>query len=192
MSILFIIDNSYSITHYLDYYVDTVNGILKSQYELCKDSKVTIVTFNEYPFFLYVNEDISKVNPINKGIIKPNVSTSLYDCVTYILDSLEKSTIDLVIILTDGQDTASLDKTKEDLGKSISRYKKKGSKFIFIGNSEDSVKEGKEIGCNTCILYSTTQNSFSSIIKVVHDIFKTKTVKDDVIDISDCFNKMKI
>lgn len=198
MSIILIIDTSYSINHILDNYFKSINSIIDEQLSINKFTKYSIITFNDEQKILCINEQIGiSKRRLSRDDLKPNGFTRLYDSVSSILVHFDKfyeknSESPTVIILTDGDDTASKKISLSQLYLQIARNKQKGWKFIYLGITEKSLKIGREIGANITILYNTSHESFSFLPQLMKDIFIKNIGENEntEIDISDILKNM--
>jgi len=192
--IIFIIDNSSSVSLYEKQYLETVNNIIQTQKYFNPKSLLSCILFNDYIQYLYINLPINKFeNPININDLRPQGLTAFYDNISIIISKLldlhktqqnDRKTPPLVIILTDGEDTCSKS-TKEQTSLQIHLAKKEGWQFIYLGVNEKSMRVGREIGCNTCIMYSCSLKGFPKVPEIMNKLLKNKIVPVLDIDISD-------
>lgn len=195
--IVFIIDTSYSIAHFVSNYVDSINNIIRAQLSFNKETRFSIVSFNEKENYICINEQLGLTNRKLTNIdLKPNGCTALYDNVSGILNNMTKfyentnQKSPLIIIITDGDDTCSKLLKKEHLALQISRAKWRGWKFIFLGVNEDSIKFGKDLGCNISIHYNTSEECFQYLPNVFKELFATSTLPEAEIDVDQLIKNM--
>jgi uncharacterized protein YegL len=198
-NIVFIIDKSASVQPYIEPYVNAINGFIKN---VDPNSHLTTITFNNSINFLCLNLPLSQLDrPLNSEDINPSGPTAFYDCIVSAINRLHtfyvKTTQNppIVIILTDGEDTCSKLITKTQVALQIAIAKKYGWQFIFLGVTENSMNIGREIGCNVCIIYNTTEKSFSEIPNVLSMLIKARNIPNldlDIRDLSDSFSDIKI
>ena len=201
-SIIFIIDNSSSVQPYLNSYVSAINGIVTLQKKENPDTLLTCATFNDAINYLCINKSIREINrEVSADDIRPTGLTAFYDNVSAILRntseffSNNKQKAPLVIILTDGDDTSSRHLTEKQTMLQVQMCKAKGWKFIFLGVTETSIKLGRYLGFDVCILYNTKENSFKDIPEAVSHFIKNKNdghVDVDIRDLTDCMDSMNI
>jgi uncharacterized protein YegL len=193
-NIIFIVDNSLSTEYYSKEYTNAINGIILYQKNINPNSSLSLITFNDNINYIYVNTNINYVDNIDVKKLKPSGCTAFYDNFVDIINTLKKfnnfCSPPMVIILTDGEDNCSKKVNEHQVWVQVNIAKSHGWKFVYLGTSENSVKIGRNIGCNACILYETTEKSFTEIINVVGRLLNDK-VKDDIdIDIRDLTNSM--
>lgn len=201
-SIIFIIDNSHSIQPYINSYTHAINGIIKIQKNENPNSVLSCVTFNDNIKYLCLNKPIRDIErEVDPEDIRPTGLTAFYDNVSAILrnmcDFYNKNIQDppVVIILTDGDDTSSKHLTEKQTMLQVQTCKAYGWKFIFLGVSESSIKIGKYLGFDTCILYNTKENSFNDIPHTVSHFIKNTNkehIDVDIRDLSDLITNMNL
>jgi len=191
--IIFIIDKSSSVSLYEKQYLETVNNIIQTQKYFNPNSLLTCILFNDYIQYLYINLPLNKFEtPININDLRPQGLTAFYDNISIIISKLldlyknqqSYKTPPLVIILTDGEDTCSKS-TENQASLQIHLAKKEGWQFIYLGVNEKSMRIGREIGCDTCIMYSCSLKGFSKVPEIMNKLLKNKIVPVLDIDISD-------
>jgi uncharacterized protein YegL len=192
--VIFIIDISASVEKYKDTYLNTINNIIEYQRKLFPQSHITIATFNHNHDFYCINQ---KVVNINLPTITSSGCTAIYDNVIAIINrmkkfsDIQKSDSPLVIILTDGVDNCSAKTNERLLWLQITMTRAYGWKYIYLGTSENSMETGKNIGCNACVLYETTEQSFKEVVNVVGYLMKEKVKENVDIDIREITNNME-
>lgn len=186
-NIVFIVDNSSSVNNYVQQYTETINRILETQRTIDPNTLLSFITFNQEIDYQYINQPLGTINtPFN---IKPNGITALYDNISTIIARLKNfSTIThskppLVIIITDGEDTASRFADKSHVYFQITMMQRFGWKFVFLGTTEEAVNIGKDMGCNVCILYTTNDRSFAEIVHVIGELLRHGVQHNEDIDI---------
>jgi hypothetical protein len=196
-SIIFIIDTSYSVNHILTKYVNSINNIINLQLAMFPETKYTICTFNNNHNFLCINEKLSSTNRrLTIEDLKPNGFTALYDSVSAVLIHMDNffrinnSEPPIVIIITDGDDTASKLLNRKHLFLQIARNKSRGWKFIFMGITEDSLTIGKDIGSDISIMYNTSEDCFSNLHYIFREIFSNPKLTNVEINMNDLTNNM--
>ena len=187
MSVLFIVDNSYSTNKYLKLYLDAVNGIINLQKKLYPQSLLTFATFNIKYNFHCVRKEISTLTrDMNSDDFKCDGITALYDCVTIILNNTIKfhneiqTGPSLCIILTDGEDNASRKTNMRQCALQIAIAKSQGYKFIFLGTTEKSVEIGKRMGCEITILYEPSKKSLDNVLDIFTELLQHPNQKIDL------------
>lgn len=198
-SIIFIIDRSASIQPFVENYVNAINGILKN---LDPKTLLTVALFNASVSYPCVNMALNRLEtPISTTDIVPNGPTAFYDNVSAIIGRLmaffknNQQKPPIVIILTDGEDTCSRLINVNQMALRIAMAKAKGWQFVYLGVTENSVKMGRYIGCNACVLYNTTAKSFLEIPNVLGKLLADKNIPEidlDIRDLSDSLSNVRI
>lgn len=191
-NLIFIIDRSSSVQPYALAYLETIDSIVQAQKNTNPKTLLTCALFNESIHYVCVNVPLSNLNQLmNINDLKPCGMTAFYDNVSAIIRklmgffSLNRQKAPTVIILTDGDDTCSKIVSLKQTALQISMAKAKGWQFIYLGITENSVRIGRELGCNTCILYTCSENGFAKIPATVAKLLDKKQIPDTNIDISD-------
>lgn len=186
MSLIFLVDNSLSVENYIKYYLQTINKIIENQKIINPYTLFTCVSFSDTYSYICRN---SALRSISENELKPKSTTSLYDCLTNVLNNelLSNKNFVNVIILTDGDDNSSKYSDINTLSNYISRGKNLNWKFIYLGTTSLSIQISKKLGCDISILYDTNKKCFDSIPNVIENIFKGN-VNQQEIDINDIIN----
>lgn len=195
-NIIFIIDNSISTYGYAKQYIQAINGIINFQKNINPNTSLSLITFNNSIDYIYVNANINSVEPIDIKKLNPSGCTAFYDNFIAIINTLKKfydknlSNPPIVIILTDGVDNYSKKTREEHVLLQINLTKAYGWKFVYLGTTEKSVKIGRNIGCNACVLYKTSEKSFTELSRVVGGLLNDKVKNDIDIDIRHLINSI--
>jgi hypothetical protein len=213
--VILLVDTSYSVNDIIEPYVNSVNKIIEMQSLLNPQTSYSVATFNDVVKFLTINERLADTKRIfTKDDLAPENATALYDNIPYILIQIKKffkanRTQDntLVIILTDGNDTSSRKFGKQHVALEIARCKAEGWKFVYVGVDEDSLKLGKEVGCDLTILYDKNKSEqhlkalpillerlfVDSLTNEFSKLFKERQQHQiDMRELENVFNKMKV
>lgn len=198
--VLLIVDSSYSVKSYVQPYLNAVNEIINVQKELAPDSLLSFATFNHRPSWFCNRQQVSTLKEITSDNFKPEGLTALYDSLAGIIHRMIsfqktiKSFPPICIILTDGEDNTSSRVDARLCAMQIHIAKAQGYKFIFLGTTEKAVQIGREMGCQTCILYNTTETSLARIGGTIAKLFQQPIQKVDIDlrDITASFADMKM
>jgi hypothetical protein len=136
---------------------------------------------------------------MNIDDLNPSGLTAFYDNVTITINkmcSFYKKTLQqypIVIILTDGDDTCSKTLSMRDTAVQIALAKQIGWYFIFLGVTENSINIGRQIGCDICIKYTCSENSFEKIPNIIGKLLEgNNNIDTDIIDLTDSMLKTNI
>lgn len=200
-NLILIADISDSVKQYLELYIKTINSIIESQRINNPKSLFSYINFNTSVDYYCVNKRLDLILPIEKNDIKPFGMTAMYDCLFKIIHDMQefykvnKQSPPLIIILTDGDDNASRISNVQKLALQIAMTKAFGWKYVFLGVTEQSMLIGKQIGCDTCIIYNPTEKSFGNITNLMSDIFRNNQLPKEDLDLRElenCFEEMKM
>ena len=192
-SVIVIADKSGSLYPYSSLYLKTINDLIKL--DCIINTHLSLIFFNDDIQYLHVNHPAKNIS-VDK--ISFEGETAFYDNVSAIINRMLKfykfnnQKPPIVIILTDGEDNCSRKLKKEHLTLQIAIAKSYKWQFIFLGVNEKCVGIGKEIGCDSCILYDFSEKSLNDIPKLISSLFKEKVVPNMDFDLRDSFEKMKI
>ncbi len=196
--IILIVDNSASVSQYSEQYIRVINSLIQDN----PNTNITCVVFNDRVRYLCT---CTNTNSITKSIsaddIKPAGMLALYDCVSGIIHRMlsfyekTKKKRPLVVILTNDVDTASKRLTIKQAFLQIAMAKVQGWKFVFFGCTRESVRIGRLLGCNVCVLYDKTDKSFNTIPYFLSECHKQIISEDfdsDIREIKDVEKKTAV
>lgn len=165
----------------------TLGGFNKFIIDQCKEAgsaKLSLTQFNYKPTAKYTNIDIQDVPKLSRRNYKPSGGTALYDAIGVTIDALGESLSSMpesarpgkviVVIITDGQENASVRYTGERIRLMIDHQKERYSwEFLFIGANQDAITEAAAIGIpmQSALTYAAndigTQSAYSSFSRAV-------------------------
>ena len=173
-----LIDSSYSMSSMdTEETISSLNQAVKDQIETGKEVLVYGGKFdNTYNLFL----DGSKAQDVNitEQDIKPNGMTALLDGIKYFINDVgyrlknmeERPGSVIIIILTDGEENASQNTTREEVVKMISHQKEKYNwNFVFLAANQDAIETGANLGIDkdaSCDFHYSTQG-MSNVMRTV-------------------------
>ena len=155
-SILMILDRSGSMSPLADDVVGGYNSFIAQQKAEPGDAVVTLVLFDHNYEVVYDARPIARVEPLTKKVYSPGGTTALLDAVgrgvqdlgTKLAAMEESDRLGkvIVVIMTDGQENASSDFTRDQVKKLVADQKTNGWSFLFMGANMDAFAEAKKIG----------------------------------------------
>lgn len=160
--VAFVLDESGSMVHATSQTIAGVNQYVQSLKEQNKDKKVlfSLTKFSSEVTVLHTAEYIEDIPGID-GKYSPNGSTALFDAVgetiTETAKRVSNGTPVLVVVMTDGQENASLKYSHAAIKSLIEEKKSKNWSFVFLGEGEDKwIKEyGNSLGFAQSISYDS-------------------------------------
>lgn len=158
--IVFILDESGSMSDLKDDTIGGFNSMLESQKEKAGDAYVSTVLFSNHSKVVHDRVDIKKVNKMTKNDYVPSGCTALMDALG---DSIKhignihkyarKEDVPdntLFIIITDGMENASYKYSSNEIKKMIKRQQEKYHwEFIFLAANIDAIESAKCYGINS-------------------------------------------
>lgn len=163
--IIFVLDESASMTRHSDSYISVINAFIKTQKQFNPHSSFTMVKFNTKVTTLCVDSKIYTLPEFTTEHYKPDGITAMYDAIGHAIDLKYNGSIHNVVmfILTDGQDNYSKKFNNVTIAEKINYMKQRGWSFVYIATDRDAHKFGKSMNINTCLTYSESDMSISKI-----------------------------
>lgn len=135
---------------------DTIGGFNDYVAKLASDnpdSKLSLTIFDSQSVDTIVdNVKIASVPPLTSETYQPRASTPLYDAIGKVVQKLDeaKGKNKALVIITDGQENASREYTKDAIRKLLDeRQEKKNWLVQYLGANQDAFAEGGAIGTQT-------------------------------------------
>ena len=149
--IVFILDRSGSMNRIKDDAIGGYNSFIKDQLALDGEERVRLVLFDDKV------EIFEGLHELDEKTYVPRGATALLDAIGIgvadvkeslsLIDSDEEVDV-IVAIMTDGQENASKEYTKQAINEIISEQTEKGWQFIFLGANIDAVGTARDLGIN--------------------------------------------
>lgn len=167
LSILFIMDESGSMSVMGDEPLQGINNFYKKQNE-SGEFMSTLCLFNTEVKFVHKNIIGKDIPMLTNYDYKPNGMTALYDAigesVNFQLEQNPKNV--LAVILTDGEDNSSQKYTKRDIKKLLNKMEtENGWKIMYLGANQDSFKVANGIGVCSSANYTHTPEGCSGLFR---------------------------
>ena len=201
VDIIILMDMSSSVGNLLEYYINGLNNIIKTQQKLNPKCRLSLVTFNHFSTVHFEHQQITSLGELNPVHFKPNGATALYDSLMRVLVSEQENKNSIICItMTDGVDNVS-HLNHGHLNNFIQTLKTQNWSFVFLGSSMDANQCGYRMGIDTCILYDESPSSITrasdsvnvAIAKVCSSLSGQENFlsKQDIdLDVRDLVNKM--
>lgn len=147
--IICIVDRSGSMHIIKDDAIGGFNQFLEDQQAVPGEANLTLVLFSHEYILVHDAVPLPQVEPLTDKTYQPSGSTALLDAIGRTIDDVGKRLAKtaepdrpshvIVAILTDGQENASSDYTKERIAEMIQHQEEKYSwQFFFLGANIDS------------------------------------------------------
>jgi hypothetical protein len=130
----------------------TISGFNEFVQSSAKDSVLSLLLFSDTVKVVSENIKISDVKPLTVSSYRPHGSTALLDGIGHAIELADKfeskSWADdgsiIILIMTDGDENASKNYTKNQINKLITKKKLLGWNFIFMGANQDAIRTASE------------------------------------------------
>ena len=153
--LVFILDRSGSMSGLESDTIGGFNSLIKKQKGESGEAVVTTVMFNHMIEVKHDRVNLKKVKALTSKDYSVSGCTALLDAVGSSIDSISATHKKLgddvpektvFIITTDGMENSSKEYTYEKVKKLITKQKKKGWEFLFLGANIDVAAEAKRFG----------------------------------------------
>ena len=176
--ICFILDHSGSMYKNRSNVVTGVNKFIENQKKI-KNDKARMIMFKFDSKICQINElsELENVKLMQLSDYEPVGNTALYDAISFGIHSasVNKGSDENVIfvIMTDGEDNASMELSLKDISDIISNHEATGEwTFLYIGPNSKKWSEDTEMCINNCKEFDeeNTQNSMDVVDSAVSSI----------------------
>ena len=148
--------------------IQTMKGIQKEFPE--QEHFISLISFNGIgKKILHFIDPVDKINEINSKTYNPDASTPLFDALGFAMNKLDQHLANLkdynvlVSILTDGEENASKEYTKQMIRNMINERKERNWTFTYIGTEHDIESFANDISISNHYTFSKTVNSVNSM-----------------------------
>jgi hypothetical protein len=176
-------------------YQDTIGGyntFIKEQKEAPGQAKVTLVKFDNYYEVDYVATDVNEVEDL---VFAPRGGTALLDAIGRAiietgkrisdLNEGERPGIVLFVIITDGEENASKEFTKEKINEMIKHQTEVYNwDFVFLGANQDAIQAGTALG-----IHAGNAMSYQAEAGFAHDAFASVSANTTLLRSGDLSKK---
>ena len=144
---------------------EVLSGIRKTREDFPDQQHyVTIVTFEGNGIAgIKTRRDrvaIERIEDFGKNDYRPGGCTPLYDAMGKTLNELERQINDddrvMATIITDGYENASEEYSGKTVKEMVSRLRKKGWTFAYIGANQDAVEVAKDLNIDNALNFDAT------------------------------------
>jgi len=159
--IVCVLDRSGSMEQLVDDTIGGFNSFVKEQKDVDGEANLSLVLFDDYYETPYSNVDIQEVEELTRETYSARGMTALLDAlgksITDLgvkldnLDEDEKPEHVIFVVMTDGQENASKEYTRQKINEMITHQQDVYNwQFIFMGANIDSFAEAGSIGIRSC------------------------------------------
>lgn len=167
--IIVITDRSGSMNKIRQDVIGGYNTFIKEQKEVPGEAKVTYTQFDNVYEVVYAGKPLNEAPLLDTNTFVPRGGTALLDAIGRTLNAqghriATEKWADLVVvcIITDGEENASCEYTKERIQEMTSHAEKNGWKFVYIGANQDSFQVSKGLGMAGAISINYVADSFGT------------------------------
>jgi hypothetical protein len=171
LSVVFVLDNSGSMIEMKDEPRQGLNMFYKTQQE-AGDFLSTLIFFNSRVIFKHKNLNGKDVPLLSETDYIPEGMTALYDAIGEGIEYQKSQKLENVIfvILTDGEENASLKYNKKDIKEMIQTMEKDHEWiFMYLGANQDSFKVAGDIGVSISANYDYTPEGCQRVMRSISD-----------------------
>lgn len=159
MDLRILVDRSGSMQHIMLSTLSGLNEFIDSQKLLPTADKTTVTlhTFDDMYATPISKTPLHDFPTITAMDISPRGMTALYDAIGYMFAEMPM-TPSIVVIVTDGEENASKEFTKNQVMEQITERRRLGWTFIFLAANQDAIASGVSIGIPraTACTFNTT------------------------------------
>ena len=179
--IAIILDRTGSMESIRNDVIGGFNSFLKSQKELPGVATLTLVQFDSQDPYevVHMMKPVAKIPDLDSKTYAPRASTPLLDAIGWGINDLEKHLAEIgkeempekivFVIITDGQENASKEFTKEQIVKMIKiRQEKDKWQFVFLSADLDSIADAASYGFKDAATMKFKKDAMGSM-----DMFKS-------------------
>lgn len=153
--ITIILDRSGSMSTTKKDAIGGFNSFIETQKKVEGECTLTLVQFDNEYSIMYTAKPINEVEPLNDATYIPRGGTALIDAMGRTISEIEARMKKLkkefrpnviVVIITDGEENSSMEFNITNVNATITKLRKKGYEFVFIGANQDAIKAGQAFG----------------------------------------------
>jgi hypothetical protein len=202
MSIIFLLDESTSMSYFSTSYIDGINSLINKQKIINPNVSFTMITFSESIKVVYLDINILLVPEFTRLNYRPFGCTALYDAIGNSIKLKENDNHVIMIIMSDGEENFSKKFNINSIKNKIQELSNNKWEFIYIATNQDVKKVGNSIGISTCITYSESNQSILKVIDacniaIGHSVHKLTGISNKLsyepipTDVSDILNSLQ-
>ena len=185
--IVVLLDRSGSMSSIGQATVEGFNTFLNEQKNAEGEAFMTLVQFDDRYEMNYQSLPVKDATPLILGEnFIPRGSTALIDAIGKTIDELNTDRDVVFVIITDGEENASVTYNREAIMKMIETQTEAGWKFLFLAANQDAIKAGGTIGIKgaNSINYSSTADSTINVFaNVSQNMSKYRNAKFNNLDL---------
>lgn len=146
--IIMLLDDSGSMGCIRNDILGSVNTFIRTQKELdpLSTDTFTLTKFNSHVKHVVQDKLIVKMEEFPSTDYNPDGMTALYDAIGELVEKPSEEKDVMVVVVTDGEDTASRKHTLSSLKKLMDEKMERGWKFVYLSSDLAAFKQGAQLG----------------------------------------------
>lgn len=168
--IIIVLDRSGSMASTVNDVIGGFNKLIDDQINQPGEAYVTLVQFNNIEDIIYDQVNVKHVKKLDRSNYLPAGGTALLDAIGTTISDVGRKYAEMkesdrpskvvCVIMTDGEENASREYTRDKIFDMISHQKDKYNwQFLFIGANQDAIQAGNSIGIRTANSANYAANS---------------------------------
>lgn len=187
VEIVCVLDRSGSMQIIVDDAIGSFNAMLSEQQKLPGETRMTLVRFDDEYEEVAVDVPIEMIAPLNRKTYVPRGSTALLDAVGNTINRVGQKLASrpeeqrpgtvLFIILTDGQENASREYTKERVQEMVKHQEDRYAwRFVYLSASLSTFQDARSLGIGSSVLYTASPTGINTAYTLIRDsIIQTRS-----------------
>jgi|WetSurMetagenome_2_1015567.scaffolds.fasta_scaffold57700_2 uncharacterized protein YegL len=169
LHIIFVLDESGSMSSIWDATIDAVNEFINAQKAEEGKTWISLIKFDTEFRVLYCFTPLEDVAPLTNVTYSPRGLTALHDAIGKTINEhkANKNVNTLFVVMTDGQENASKEFNLTKVQTAINEQKKAGWNFSFLGANIDSYAVGGNYGFDTTVNWKPNAQGVHSMTKAM-------------------------
>jgi len=177
--IVVVLDESGSMKEVQNEVITSLNTFINEQKSIEGECLLTIVKFDTSVTPLLNDIPISNTQLLTREHYNPDQGfTALYDAVGYVFQKFGNETNVIVVILTDGEENASMTYSSSSIKELITTYKSPSPhnwSFVYLADSPDLLEQGRNMGITQSSSSSISSSPFSSLPLIAMNLSRQVT-----------------
>lgn len=157
--IVLVLDESGSMESIRDQIINSINDLIMEQKQIKeRPATFTLIKFSDNVKEVIVNKLLSNVNSLTNRDYVPSGSTALYDAIGKTIDRFRNEKNVLMVIITDGQENASRQYSRNQINKMINDKKINNDwTYVYLSSDLSTEIQGDNIGLKKSTYTSNCQ-----------------------------------
>lgn len=154
LHIIMLLDESGSMGSIKNEAIEGVNGFINEQQKVKTNDEVIfdLITFSGSIYSIISGKSLKNVSLIDSSDYNPNGMTVLYDAIGHVFDKYEEEKDVILVVMTDGEDTASKKYKRNEIIERLNNKKNNPSynwQIVWLGADATIADNGTIIGASS-------------------------------------------